>query len=381
MIDINLIEKENKIYALKFYNNLFYFFVYFCTLIYLFGYLNKNTSKDNVITSMENTFIKYIFILFIIYFFLYLYTKISTWKHKIMMLFFGITLILISYYYNNIGISNISILSKDFLLPLFLVIIIFNLFIHINVLRKYTFDLIMPQLVAFNESYESSISNLLYSLTMVMIIYTIVFRQYNYNTPSSNTIQPLILGVIVLISLFYFVAKFVIQIGMVRKYNVTNVMISLYLIFSIFVCFYLYTFITSLQQLANSSPESSSQKNELEAKMKSQPLIVQYIQKYIVIVILICIILLYWIRDNVRWNRFSALGYLILTIMMIYTSKVVAEVQSVTGGTLSAIYLLEWLLVTKLRWNSVINVFNIIFSGIEVSNKDVKSTPSMVVSA
>ncbi len=379
MIDLQLVEKENKSLAKEFYNNLFYFLIYFCTLIYIYGYLNKNTSKDNNITGMENKFMKFIFIIFIVYFFFYIYTKISTWKHRILMMLFGATLIGASLYYNKVVNDNKSILSKEFLLPIIITIIIFNLFIYVSFFRKYTFDLIQPSMVSFNQGYTSSISNLLYSLTIVMIVYTIVFRQYNYNTPSSNTLQPLILGVIVVISLFYFIAKFVIEIGMVKKYNVTNVMISLYLIFSIFVCFYLYTFIQSLQKLAKDSPEEAAKREAAEKAFESQPKIVQFIQKNIILVLLICIVLLYWIRDNIHWNRLSALGYLILTIMMIYTSKVVAQIKSGIGGALSAVYLVEWLLVTKLRWNSVMNVFNIIFSGIEVSNKDMHTVPSMYV--
>ncbi len=379
MIDLQLVEKENKNLAKEFYNHLFYFFIYFCTLTYLYGYLNKNTTKDNNITAMENNFMKYIFILFIVYFFFYIYTKISTWKHRILMFLFGLTLIGASLHYEKSAKDSKSILSKEFLLPIIITIILFNLFIYIAFFRKYTFDLIQPSMIAFNEGYVSSISNLLYSLTVVMIIYVIVFRQYNYNTPSSNTLQPLILGVIVMISLFYFIAKFVIQIGMVKKYNVTNVMISLYLIFSIFVCFYLYTFITSLEKLAKDGPEKAAKREELDKAFESQPKIVQFIQKNIILVILACIVLLYWIRDNIHWNRFSALGYLVLTVMMIYTSKVVAQIKSGLGGALSAIYLVEWLLVTKLRWNSVMNVFNIIFSGIEVSNKDMHTTPVMYV--
>ncbi len=379
MIDLQLVEKENKSLAKEFYNNLFYFLIYFCTLIYIYGYLNKNTSKDNNITGMENKFMKFIFIIFIVYFFFYIYTKISTWKHRILMMLFGATLIGASLYYNKVVNDNKSILSKEFLLPIIITIIIFNLFIYVSFFRKYTFDLIQPSMVSFNQGYTSSISNLLYSLTIVMIVYTIVFRQYNYNTPSSNTLQPLILGVIVVISLFYFIAKFVIEIGMVKKYNVTNVMISLYLIFSIFVCFYLYTFIQSLQKLAKDSPEEAAKREATEKAFESQPKIVQFIQKNIILVLLICIVLLYWIRDNIHWNRLSALGYLILTILMIYTSKVVAQVKSGIGGALSAVYLVEWLLVTKLRWNSVMNVFNIIFSGIEVSNKDMHTVPSMYV--
>ncbi len=379
MIDLQLVEKENKSLAKEFYNNLFYFLIYFCTLIYIYGYLNKNTSKDNNITGMENKFMKFIFIIFIVYFFFYIYTKISTWKHRILMMLFGATLIGASLYYNKVVNDNKSILSKEFLLPIIITIIIFNLFIYVSFFRKYTFDLIQPSMVSFNQGYTSSISNLLYSLTIVMIVYTIVFRQYNYNTPSSNTLQPLILGVIVVISLFYFIAKFVIEIGMVKKYNVTNVMISLYLIFSIFVCFYLYTFIQSLQKLAKDSPEEAAKREATEKAFESQPKIVQFIQKNIILVLLICIVLLYWIRDNIHWNRLSALGYLILTIMMIYTSKVVAQIKSGIGGALSAVYLVEWLLVTKLRWNSVMNVFNIIFSGIEVSNKDMHTVPSMYV--
>ena len=379
MIDLQLVEKENKGLAKEFYNNLFYFFIYFCTLTYLYGYLNKNTTKDNNITGMENNFMKYIFMLFILYFFFFIYTKISTWKHRILMIIFAFTLIGASFYYTKTAESSKSILSKEFLLPIILTIIIFNLFIYISFFRKYTFDLIQPSLIAFNEGYSSAISGLLYSLTIVMIVYTIVFRQYNYNTPSSNTLQPMILGVIVMISLFYFIAKFVIQIGMVKKYNVTNVMISLYLIFSIFVCFYLYTFITSLQKLANDSPEEAKKRDATEAEFKKQPLILQWIQQNIILVILVCIVLLYWIRDNIHWSRLSALGYLVLTVMMIYTSKVVTQVQSGIGGALSAVYFIEWLLVTKLRWNSVMNVFNIIFSGIEVTNKDMHTTPSMIV--
>ncbi len=379
MIDLQLVEKENKSLAKEFYNHLFYFLIYFCTLTYLYGYLNKNTTKDNNITGMENNFMKYIFILFIVYFFFFIYTKISTWKHRILMILFGLTLIGASLHYNKAAKDSKSILSKEFLLPIIITIIIFNLFIYIAFFRKYTFDLIQPSMIAFNEGYVSSISNLLYSLTIVMIIYVIVFRQYNYNTPSSNTLQPLILGVIVMISLFYFIAKFVIQIGMVKKYNVTNVMISLYLIFSIFVCFYLYTFITSLEKLAKDGPEKAAKREALDKAFESQPKIVQFIQKNIILVLLACIVLLYWIRDNIHWNRFSALGYLVLTVMMIYTSKVVAQIKSGLGGALSAIYLVEWLLVTKLRWNSVMNVFNIIFSGIEVSNKDMHTTPVMYV--
>ncbi len=379
MIDLQLVEKENKSLAKEFYNHLFYFFIYFCTLTYLYGYLKKNTSKDNDITAMENNFMKYIFILFILYFFFFIYTKISTWKHRILMILFAATLFGASLYYTKTAESSKSILSKEFLLPIIITILIFNLFIYVAFFRKYTFDLIQPSMIAFNEGYVSSISNLLYSLTIVMIIYVIVFRQYNYNTPSSNTLQPMILGVIVMISLFYFIAKFVIQIGMVKKYNVTNVMISLYLIFSIFVCFYLYTFIQSLQKLAKDSPEEAAKRDAADEAFKKQPLILQWIQKNIIIVLLICIVLLYWIRDNIHWNRFSALGYLVLTVMMIYTSKVVAQIQSGFGGALSAIYLVEWLLVTKLRWNSVMNVFNIMFSGIEVSNKDMHTTPVMYV--
>lgn len=382
MIDLQLQqvgEKENKGLAKEFYNHLFYFLIYFCTLTYLYGYLNKNTTKDNNITAMENNFMKFIFILFILYFFFFIYTKISTWKHRILMILFAFTLIGASLYYTTTAESSKSILSKEFLLPIILTIILFNLFIYISFFRKYTFDFIQPSLIAFNEGYTSSISGLLYSLTIVMIVYTIVFRQYNYNTPSSNTLQPMILGVIVMISLFYFIAKFVIQIGMVKKYNVTNVMISLYLIFSIFISFYLYTFITSLQKLAKDGPEEAAKRDAAEAEFKKQPLILQLIQKNIIIVLLICIILLYWIRDSIHWNRFAALGYLILTVLMIYTSKVVASLQSGIGGALSAVYFIEWILVTKLRWNSVMNVFNIIFSGIEVTNKDIHTTPSMVV--
>ncbi len=379
MIDLQLVEKENKALAKEFYNHIFYFFIYFCTLTYLYGYLNKNTTKDNNITGMENKFMKFIFILFIVYFFFFIYTKISTWKHRILMILFAATLIGASLHYTKTAESSKPILSKEFLLPIILTIIIFNLFIYISFFRKYTFDLIQPSMIAFNEGYVSSISGLLYSLTIVMIVYTIVFRQYNYNTPSSNTLQPLILGVIVMISLFYFIAKFVIQIGMVKKYNVTNVMISLYLIFSIFVCFYLYTFISSLQKLSKDGPEEAAKRDAAEAEFKKQPLILQWIQKNIIIVLLVCIVLLYWIRDSIHWNRIDALGYLILTILMIYTSKVVAQIQSALGGALSAVYFLEWLLVTKLRWNSVMNVFNIIFSGIEVTNKDMHTTPSMVV--
>ena len=133
------------------------------------------------------------------------------------------------------------------------------------------------------------------------------------------------------------------------------------------------------QKLAKDSPEEAEKRAALEKEFESQPKIVQFIQKNIILILLICIVLLYWIRDNIHWNRLSALGYLILTIMMIYTSKVVAQVQSGIGGALSAVYFLEWLLVTKLRWNSVMNVFNIIFSGIEVSNKDMHATPVMYV--
>ncbi len=92
-----------------------------------------------------------------------------------------------------------------------------------------------------------------------------------------------------------------------------------------------------------------------------------------------CIILLYWIRDIVHWGRLSAFIYLFIAVMFIYTSKVVAETKDGFGGAFSAIYFVEMLLITKLRWNSVLNVFNILFSGIEVTNKDVHTVPSLVV--
>jgi hypothetical protein len=378
MIDISLIEKNNVKLSREFYNNMFYFVIYFCLLSYLFGYLEKNTKRDNSLTIMENVFMKYIFAIFIIYFVVYLLTKISSWNHKLLVFVFSVFLSMMYIYYSNV---DSSIMSRGFIVPLIIFVILFNIIIYVSFIRRNTLDRIQANLVVFNESYEKVLSNLLYSLTVVMIIYVIVFRQYNYNTPSSNTIQPMILGIIVMVSLFYFIAKFVIQIGMVKRYNVTNVMISLYLIFSIFVAFYLYTFIKSLEKLSKDSPESALKSDMEDAKFKSQPYVVQFIKNNILIILLICIILLYYIRDSVYWNRYYALGYFVLTIMLFYTSKVVSDVKSGFGGFLSAVYFVEWLLVTKLRWNNVMNLFNIIFSGIESSNKDLKTSPSLIISS
>ncbi len=379
MIDVASIDKANTKISSTFYSNFLYLLIYFGTLVYIYKYMEHKTSKDNNITAMENHFMYFIFIIFISYFIINLFTKGVTLKHRIFMIILIGILIIFGIHYKNVAFDNKSIFSSKFLLPYIWIIILFPILIYVNFIRKYTLDQILPSIESFNTLYRE-FSGILFSLYIVMVVYVIVYRQYNYNTPSSNTLQPLILGPIVVISLFYFIAKFVTNIGMIKKYNITNVMISLYLIFSIFVCFYLYTFIMSLNQLAKENPETALKRRREEEEFAKKPGIEKYISKYIIFVMIFCLFILYWIRDIVHWNRLSALGYIFITIMFIYTSKVVAETKNGIGGFFSTLYFVEWLLITKLRWNSVFNSLNIIFSGVEVTNKDVHTVPSLMVS-
>lgn len=378
MIDVASIDRANTKIASSFYSNFIFLLIYFGTLVYIFKYMENKTSKDNNITAMENNFMYFIFILFMSYFIISLFTKGATFKHRIFMTILIAILIIFGIHYKNVAFGDNSILSKSFLLPYILIILILPLFVYLSFLRKYTFDLLLPSVEAFNNFYREFSG--LYSLYIIMIIYVIVYRQYNYNTPSSNTLQPLILGPIVILSLFYFIAKFVTQVGMVKKYNITNVMISLYLIFSIFVCFYLYTLITSIKQLATENPKVAFERKLAEEAFEKKPWIEKYIYKYIIFVMIACIFIIYWIRDIVHWGRLSALAYLFITIMLIYTSQVVAITKNGIGGFFSAVYFVEWLLVTKLRWNSVFHSLNIILSGVEVRNKDIHTVPSLVTS-
>jgi hypothetical protein len=378
MIDVASIDKANTKIVSTFYSNFIYLLIYFGTLVYIYKYMENKTSKDNNLTAMENNFMYLLFILFISYFVVSLFTKGVTLKHRIFMVIIVGMLMIYGNHYKNVAFADKSILSSSFLMPYILIILLTPLFVYVNFFRKYTFDLVLPSVESFNTLY-SEFSNILRSLYIVMIVYVIVYRQYNYNTPSSNTLQPLILGPIVVVSLFYFIAKFVTNIGMVKKYNITNVMISLYLIFSIFVCFYLYTFIMSLNQLAKENPETALARKREEEEFAKKPGIEKYISKYVIFVMIFCLLILYWIRDIVHWGRISALGYIFITIMLIYTSKVVAETKNGIGGFFSALYFVEWLLITKLRWNSVFHSLNIIFSGVEVTNRDVSTVPSLMV--
>ncbi len=373
-----MIDKGNQKIASAFYSRFIFLLIYFGTLVYIYNYLKKNTSEDNNLTAMENNFMYFIFILFMTFFVISLFTKGTTFKHRLFVIIIAGFLIIFGLHYKNVAFDDLGILTKKFLTPYILLILLLPLLIYINVLRRYTFDQLLPSVESFNSVYDL-MGGLLSSLYIVMIVYIIVYRQYNYNTPSSNALQPLILGPIVVISLFYFIAKFVIQIGMVKKYNVTNVMISLYLIFSIFVCFYLYTFIMSLNQLSKENPETSLARKRAEEEFAKTPGLEKYIYKYVILIMIMALFVLYWIRDLVHWGRLSAIAYLVITVLFIYTSKIVATTKDGIGGFFSALYFVEWLLITKLRWNSVLNVFNIIFKGIEVSNKDVRSVPTLVV--
>ncbi len=372
------LEKSQQSIASTFYSNFLYLLIYFGTLVYIYKYMEKETSKDNRLTALENQFMYFIFIFFMVYFTLSLFTKGTTLRYRAFVLGIAILFIIFGIHYQNVAVENKSIFSKEFLLPYILIILICPLFVYIKAIRRFTLDPLSSSIESFNSLYES-IGGFLTSLYMVMIVYVIVFRQYNYNTPSSNTFQPLVLGPIVVISLFYFIARFVSQIGMVKKYNMTNVMISLYLIFSIFVCFYLYTFILSLQQLSKENPETALKRREMEEQFAKTPGIEKYIQKYIIFIMIGSLLLLYWIRDIVHWDRISAFIYLFITIMFVYTSKIVATTKDGFGGFLSAVYFVEWLLITKLRWNSVLNVFNILFSGARITNKDVHTVPTLIV--
>ncbi len=362
-----------------FVSNILFFLVYFGIITYLYKSMKTKTSKDNVITNSENNFMYYIFIFFILYLILSLFTSISSWKHKFFVIVIASILIGIAVNSEKLASSGKPIYDVKFFIPYFVLVPILLLFAYVPQLRTLIFEPLSVNIESFNKIY-SIIGPLIKSYFYLTIIYFFVFLQYNKNTPSSNAIQPLILAPILLFTLLYFVTKFVIQLGIVKKYNFTNVMVSLYLIFSIFFCFYLYTFITSVQELAKQSPETAAAKAELQAQFDSQKGITKYIRKYVLWVIIISLVLLYWIRDNVYWNRISVILYFFVTIMLFYTAKLVKDSPSGFAGTLSTIFFLEWFLATKLRWHSVSNSMNILFSGIEHYNKDEKTVPTLLVS-
>ncbi len=378
MIDVSVMEKANEKVVSTFYDNFIYMLIYFGTLVYIYGYLEKSTRPENDITAMENQWMYLLFILFFSYFVIFLWSKGGSWKHRIFTFIIALFLLFYGIYYKSVATTNHSILSKSFILPYIFTILLFTLLTKVSTLRRYILDPLLSSVDTFNQVYEK-LGGLLFSLYIIMIVYVIVFRQYNYNTPSSNTFQPLVLGPILVVSLFYFIAKFVIEMGMVKKYNMTNVMISLYLLFSIFVCFYIYTFIVSLQKLSKESPATLIEEKKREEAFEKAPFFEKYTSKYIVWVILGYLILLYWIRDIIQWGRGSAALYLFITIMLIYTSKVVVNTQSPAGGALSALYLVEWLLTTKLRWHSVSHLLDILFRGVEIRNKDAQRMPEMIV--
>jgi hypothetical protein len=363
----------------SFVSNLLFFLVYFGVIAYLHKSMKTKTSIDNVITKSENNFMYYIFIFFVVYLFLSLFTSISSWKHRFFVIVIASIIIGIAVNSEKLASSGKKIFDVKFFIPYFVLIPILLLLAYVPQLKSLTLDMISTNIESFNKTY-SIIGPLFKTYFIITIIYYLVFIQYNQNTPSSNAIQPLILAPILLFTLLYFVTKFVIELGIVKKYNFTNVMVSVYLIFSIFFCFYLYNFITTVQQLAKQSPETAAAKAELQAQFDAEKGITKYIRKYVLWVIIISLVLLYWIRDNVYWNRISVILYFFVTIMLFYTAKLVKDTPDGTAATLSTVFFLEWFLATKLRWHSVANSMNILFSGIEHYNKDQKTTPTLLVS-
>ena len=379
MIDIaTTVDKYNAKVGKSFVWNILFFFIYFAILVYLNRRIKYSTGKDNTLTAQENGLMYYLFIFIVIYFVFQLFFRLNTWKHRAFMLVIIAMMIVWGVHYNKVAKDGLSAFSGKFILPLVIPLLVLPLFAYIGGLRRLTLDAVLPNTELFNEMYEKS-GGFVSGIAFVMIIYYVVFKMYNQNTPESNAFQPLVLFPLFLFSFFYFIAKFLIHNNIVQKYNFSSVMVSLYLLFSVFICYYMYTMIQSLQGLSKESPETARKREAEELAFAAEKGISKYIRKYVVFVMIASLVVLYWIRDNVRWGRLSALGYIFVVVMYAVTAKVVAEKKSGFAGTVNLIYFLELFLATKLRWNSVTHLLNILLGGVEKSNRELMTEPGLIV--
>ncbi len=379
MIDIaTTVEKYNAKVGKSFVWNILFFFIYFAILVYLNRRIKYNTGKDNVLTAQENKLMYFLFIFIVIYFVLQLFFRLNTWKHRAFMLCVIAVMIGWGVHYDRVAKSGVTVWNEKFILPLVIPFLILPLFAYIAPVRRVTLDGILPNTELFNEMYGKS-GGFVSGIAFVMIIYYFVFKMYNKNTPETNALQPLVLFPLFLFSFFYFIAKFLIHNNVVQKYNFSSVMVSLYLLFSVFICYYMYTMIQSLQGLSKESPETARKREAEELAFKQEKGIGKYIRKYVVLVMIASLVILYWIRDTVRWGRLSALGYIFVVVMYAVTAKIVAQKKSGLAGTLNLIYFLELFLATKLRWNSVTHLLNILFGGVEMSNRELMTEPGLIV--
>ncbi len=379
MIDIaTTVEKYNAKVGKSFIWNILFFFIYFAILVYLNRRIKYNTGKDNVLTAQENRLMYFLFIFIVIYFVLQLFFRLNTWKHRAFMLCVIAVMIGWGVHYDRVAKSGVTVWNEKFILPLVIPFLILPLFAYISPIRRVTLDGILPNTELFNEMYGKS-GGFVSGIAFVMIIYYFVFKMYNKNTPETNALQPLVLFPLFLFSFFYFIAKFLIHNNVVQKYNFSSVMVSLYLLFSVFICYYMYTMIKSLQGLSKESPETARKREAEELAFKQEKGIGKYIRKYVVLVMIASLVILYWIRDTVRWGRLSALGYIFVVVMYAVTAKIVAQKKSGLAGTINLIYFLELFLATKLRWNSVTHLLNILFGGVEMSNRELMTEPGLIV--
>lgn len=379
MIDIaTTVDKYNSKVGKSFVWNIVFFFIYFAILIYLNRRIKYSTGKDNTLTAQENNLMYYLFIFITVYFVLQLFFRLNTWKHRAFMLVIIALMIGWGVHYNKVAKAGLSVWNEKFILPIVIPLFILPLFAYIGSIRRLTLDAILPNTELFNEMYEKS-GGFVSGIAFVMIIYYFIFKMYNQNTPESNTFQPLVLFPLFLFSFFYFITKFLIHNNVVQKYNFSSVMVSLYLLFSVFICYYMYTMIKSLQNLSKESPETARKREAEELAFKQQKGIGKYIRKYVVLVMIASLVILYWIRDTVRWDRLSAIGYIFVVVMYAVTAKIVAQKKTGLAGTLNLIYFLELFLATKLRWNSVTHLLNILFGGVEKSNRELMTEPGLIV--
>ncbi len=379
MIDIaTTVDKYNGKVGKSFVWNIVFFFIYFAILVYLNRRIKYSTGRDNTLTAQENGLMYYLFIFITIYFVLQLFFRLNTWKHRIFMLCIIAVMIGFGVHYDKVAKAALPVWNEKFIVPLVIFFFVIPLFGYVAPLRRVTLDGILPNTELFNEMYEKS-GGFISGIAFVMIIYYFVFKMYNQNTPESNTFQPLVLFPLFLFSFFYFIAKFLIHNNVVQKYNFSSVMVSLYLLFSVFICYYMYTMIKSLQSLSKESPETARKREAEELAFKQEKGIGKYIRKYVVLVMIGSLVLLYWIRDNVRWGRLSALGYIFVVVMYAITAKITAQKKTGMAAFVSLIYFLELFLATKLRWNSVTHLLNILFGGIEKSNRELMTEPGLIV--
>ena len=86
-----------------------------------------------------------------------------------------------------------------------------------------------------------------------------------------------------------------------------------------------------------------------------------FIGRYLPPLLFLAILVMLWIHDSKRWNRWESLIYLIVTIILITSSSTLSTKYPASGLLISWLTV-EWILVTYYNWLNVKNSFHAIFS-------------------